>query len=159
MHRCLQIPEIIARTVNYSSSFRHPSAPSWSDQRSKQTVFALALTCRMFLEPSLDSLWSTQTSLSPLLSCFPPEVCSSGSETGYANPTFVCIPAPISILTQHLSQSFQRAPARQNWEKVLFYSRRIRYLTHIDGSLPFLTIEDGSVFYEHIPSYRHRHIS
>lgn len=63
MHRCLQIPEIIAMIV------------SWLTQ-CEPDLLALALTCHTFLEPCLDELWS-KAEFKDLLRCFPSSVLNS----------------------------------------------------------------------------------
>ncbi|KAF5332679.1 hypothetical protein D9611_005293 [Ephemerocybe angulata] len=56
MERCLQIPEIVAAISCYST---------------KKSAFSMALTCRTFLEPSLDNIWRNIYSFAPLLACLP----------------------------------------------------------------------------------------
>ncbi|KAH7926845.1 hypothetical protein BV22DRAFT_1045792 [Leucogyrophana mollusca] len=91
MHHCFHISEVrqqIFSTV-YSSDEdslrrRHDSIllewPKLIDSSSRQTLAALARTCRDFSEPALDILWARLDTLEPLVRCFPDSVWSVSDE-------------------------------------------------------------------------------
>jgi hypothetical protein len=64
MHQGLSIAEIFANICEYVNQ---PVGHAGS----RRTVFALALTCKSFLEPSLDVLWRSQHSLAYLVKTLP----------------------------------------------------------------------------------------
>ncbi|KAH7926839.1 hypothetical protein BV22DRAFT_1127844 [Leucogyrophana mollusca] len=92
MHHCFRIPELrqqIFSTV-YSSDEedglrrRHDSIflqwPKPINPSSRQTLAALARTCRDFSEPALDILWARLDSLEPLVLRFPDNIWSVSDE-------------------------------------------------------------------------------
>lgn len=92
MHHCLQIQEIVADIVDYAyntpnsgprpvSEFEKREPGNYaSPNHDTKTILSFALTCRAFIEPSFDALWSSQVSLIPLLSCFPSALRREGYE-------------------------------------------------------------------------------
>lgn len=64
MHRCLAVPELL----NLIFKEVHTSA------KGGVTVAALARTSKCFQDAALDTLWEKQTSLVPLVKCFPQEI-------------------------------------------------------------------------------------
>ncbi len=72
MHLCLTIPEILRLIVEEACV-----TSQWQlfmlDENSvdTRTAYALARTCRNFLEPALDILWTCQRDLNFLISCMP----------------------------------------------------------------------------------------
>lgn len=74
MHHIFRIDEIVVQVVRSilpTTSSITPCTPSYNDieASSKVALLALALSCKTLLEPALDGLWHTQTSLVPLLRC------------------------------------------------------------------------------------------
>jgi hypothetical protein len=65
MHQCLSIAEIFANICEYVNQ------PALDHVWVCRTLFALALTCKSFLEPSLDVLWRSQDSLAYLVKTLP----------------------------------------------------------------------------------------
>ncbi|KAA1476239.1 hypothetical protein DENSPDRAFT_501161 [Dentipellis sp. KUC8613] len=73
MHHCLQIPEIVEQIVEHIRPV-HDIAKEQTAAASKgrrlcmveATLFGLALTCRQFLEPSLNALWRNLDSVTPI---------------------------------------------------------------------------------------------
>lgn len=59
MHPCLLVDEIARKILDY--------AP-------KRDQFSLAITCKAFAEPALDTLWHEQRSLVPLIRCMPQDL-------------------------------------------------------------------------------------
>lgn len=112
MHRCLQIQEIVSIIVDFAyAAPRHGLRPNTRTEGEKiyndypprdhdtSTVLSFALTCHAFLEPSLDALWFRQTSLKPLLGCFPPALRDDGF-------TYVSGSIDIHKTLFHVSMSF-----------------------------------------------------
>lgn len=64
-HHCLAIEEI------QSVVFEYVALDTSTGQR---TLLSVALSCKVFLGPSLDVLWRTQASLVPLLKCMPSDL-------------------------------------------------------------------------------------
>jgi hypothetical protein len=58
-HRCFSIAELTSRIVNIENSL-FPS-----------DLLPMALTCKAFLEPALNSMWRTMETMTPLLRLFP----------------------------------------------------------------------------------------
>lgn len=80
MHRCLQIVEVLSLIIDFVSNQNDGSEDDeYADMldldfigpSNTSTLFALSLSCRTFSEHALDALWRTQSSLGPLLRCFP----------------------------------------------------------------------------------------
>lgn len=86
MHPCLQLLDIVFIIIDFA--YTTPSLHTDDRKSSKytppghdtSTALSFALTCRAFLDPSLDALWSKQISLRPLMSCFPSVLSEDGSE-------------------------------------------------------------------------------
>lgn len=68
MHPCLFVQEVIREICEYSNG---------------RTSLAMALSCRAFLEPALDSIWREITSIRPFVACFPQEFWETAHETFY----------------------------------------------------------------------------
>lgn len=76
MHKCLRIPEILSMII---ACVYAEEAPVDLDNVDEMTLdpwhpsstAALARTCRTFLEPALDKLWSLQYNLVNLVKCMP----------------------------------------------------------------------------------------
>lgn len=80
MHPCLQINEILAKNFELMRELEtteHPKFPTWPAKGSK-ILAALARTCKVFSEPSLDLLWEFQPSLAPLIKCLPNDALAIG---------------------------------------------------------------------------------
>ena len=70
MHPCLLVAEVMGRIAEESTSPRS-TGPQDDGLR---TLYALARTCRAFLEPALDSLWYEQYTLMHAVKCLPGEL-------------------------------------------------------------------------------------
>ncbi|KAJ7062594.1 hypothetical protein C8F01DRAFT_1368361 [Mycena amicta] len=72
MHRCLQIPEIAWQVAGHVP------------ESHRKTLLALALTCRLFQDPTLDQLWHDPgaDTLQYLIACFPPGVMTASLVAG-----------------------------------------------------------------------------
>jgi hypothetical protein len=57
MHPCLQVAEILSLIIG--------------QVQDSSTLYAIATSCRHFIEFALDSLWRSQGSLAPLVLCLP----------------------------------------------------------------------------------------
>ncbi|RDB14844.1 hypothetical protein Hypma_016479 [Hypsizygus marmoreus] len=102
MHRCLQVPEIIS-LICIEISGDKPLAIT-----SHTSLAALAQTCKFFQDPALDELWKAQSSLKPLLRCFPADALAKDKQGRLL---------------------FYRPLERRDWSRVLFYAPRIKVLT------------------------------
>ncbi|KAJ7073016.1 hypothetical protein C8F01DRAFT_1244021 [Mycena amicta] len=72
---------------------------------SLKSLYAMALTCKTFLEPTLDVMWNDQYGLRSLLGCFPADAISPNGNT-------------IRVLRPLLPE---------DWERPSFYAYRIRH--------------------------------
>lgn len=61
MHRALAITDILHQIVDQAG-------------HNTRMLLALALACRAFSEPALDTLWSTQVGLGYLVECLPSDL-------------------------------------------------------------------------------------
>ncbi|EIW85670.1 hypothetical protein CONPUDRAFT_142143 [Coniophora puteana RWD-64-598 SS2] len=95
MHSALLVSEIFAQILL---------------ELSNRDLFSLSTTCHDLSEPALDQLWSTQSSLVPLVKCLPKElVCDNG----------------VGEL------SFSRALTCADWDVLVKYTHRIRHLKEV----------------------------
>ncbi|KAF8065072.1 hypothetical protein FPV67DRAFT_167905 [Lyophyllum atratum] len=117
MHRCLQIPEILA---NIFSHLLHHDASVWPRYGSKDLAH-VARTCRTLSGPALDALWYSQTSLLPLLKCM--RGFGRSSEPG----AFVR-PPPFHNDTDIRTelQILHRAISPSDYQRLHVYSSRIK---------------------------------
>ncbi|TFY77486.1 hypothetical protein EWM64_g6527 [Hericium alpestre] len=80
MHKVLTITEIVVAIIEALSRWKHPihTESDYIDRDgislppSPADALALALTCKTFLNPALDALWSVMYSMEPLLKCLVP---------------------------------------------------------------------------------------
>ncbi|OSC97192.1 hypothetical protein PYCCODRAFT_1377693 [Trametes coccinea BRFM310] len=99
----------------------------YGDSRGMATLAALARTAHCFQEVALDRLWHTQTSLVPLVRCFPPTVVSEeAGEYGVQVMNFVSEPKP------------------EDWTRVKFYAPRIKAIRS-DVSFEMDPLWDGEL--------------
>ncbi|KAJ7073007.1 hypothetical protein C8F01DRAFT_1244011 [Mycena amicta] len=94
MHPSLEILDILRLIV---AEFHQVS--------SLKSLYAMALTCKTFLEPTLDVMWNDQYGLRSLLGCFPADAISPNGNT-------------IRVLRPLLPE---------DWERPSFYAYRIRH--------------------------------
>ncbi|KAJ7641047.1 hypothetical protein FB45DRAFT_1053670 [Roridomyces roridus] len=114
MHRCLRIPEIVQLIVSHLD-------PQY---RTGKNQLALLARTRIFHEHALDILWSHQTRLAPLIKCMPDDLWEvNGQRSG-------------TVLV------FRRPVVGSDWDRLLYYSRRIRSL-----EIPSALTEDLSKVY------------
>ncbi|KAI0365895.1 hypothetical protein BV20DRAFT_1056057 [Pilatotrama ljubarskyi] len=116
MHFCLTVPELFERILHYvvlelppGDPFAGYHLPTFKDP----TIAHLARTCRLFLEPSLNSLWRNQITLLPLLRTLPDDAWgevydSKGKWTGTDDPLRPLMP--------------------RDWERFDYYAQRIQAL-------------------------------
>ncbi|KIJ68193.1 hypothetical protein HYDPIDRAFT_36695 [Hydnomerulius pinastri MD-312] len=76
MHRALKITDIQQIICDHLPV--DPEDPVWSNQPDRPTLYALARTCRAWVEVALNRLWSYLSSYEPLLRCLPKDVWSPG---------------------------------------------------------------------------------
>ncbi|KAI6132305.1 hypothetical protein EDD16DRAFT_419415 [Pisolithus croceorrhizus] len=117
MHRCLRITEIFHLIIGYLVDEEVTSANVTSAIRHKD-VASLARTCKAFMDPALDALWSTQSSLSPLVMCLP------------AHFWF------LKAVWRGTVVSLLHEPSHEDWLMLKRYSRRIRAFDRTTLRLP-----------------------
>ncbi|KAJ7030147.1 hypothetical protein C8F04DRAFT_1114825 [Mycena alexandri] len=126
MHRCLEIQEvvrIIVENLQHDPPHYLPALPPTS-LLDWVSLARTARTCRGFSDLALDILWRDQSSLLHLLKCLPSHTWEMVNLT----------PAPFPIKKMRF-----RAPIRTlDWDRVLFYSRRVRTFKYTSG----LSLED-----------------
>ena len=74
MHRCLLFPGIynhILEFVNLHFADDNPMHSYHQFGETNPTLAALAGTCKVFLEPTLNVLWRTQRTLAPIIRTLP----------------------------------------------------------------------------------------
>ncbi|KAJ7495536.1 hypothetical protein FB451DRAFT_367085 [Mycena latifolia] len=107
MHRGLMIPEIVRNIVE------EVELPPESMKRlDLRALAAFARTCTTFLEPALDLLWSDQPTVANLLATFPDDLIRQVKDE-WNRPSDVLLLRPVSP---------------KDWERPLFYSRRVKWL-------------------------------
>ncbi|KAG9312519.1 hypothetical protein JVU11DRAFT_6914 [Chiua virens] len=102
---CLEVPEILLEIFEFAFALEdgYPS------------LAALARTCHAFYDPAVSLLWRTQSSLAPLVLCFPSDLLDiSRGDTNLPLVTFAKTPYP------------------QDWERPLRYAELIRAI----GGIP-----------------------
>ncbi|KAJ7198034.1 hypothetical protein B0H12DRAFT_1166442, partial [Mycena haematopus] len=97
----------------------------WDERHRQQGLARLARTCRFFMNPALDQLWRPQSSVLPLLRCFPLHLWELRSGSLIAGPTFY----------------LKTAVVTRDWERVLFYSPRIREFRNLEHGLTLDVLE------------------
>ncbi|KAJ7468717.1 hypothetical protein FB451DRAFT_1560408 [Mycena latifolia] len=122
MHPCLRIPEIIrivvekaAEEFDSSEDADNILAPPPMRPYGSVALSRLARTCRQFQDPALDVLWREQSSILPLLKCFPAHLWEhdTGKSGWRALTTF----------------NFRTGISPMDWDRVLFYSHRIEEMS------------------------------
>ncbi|KAF8887141.1 hypothetical protein BD779DRAFT_530477 [Infundibulicybe gibba] len=103
MHRCLEISEIVALICEAFA--RSYNTCGWESSQNPAALAALARTCQGFHQHALDALWRSQTTLIPLIKCFPEDAWEDGFDI-----------------------SFRRPLVRKDWDRVNLYSYRIKAL-------------------------------
>ncbi|KAI0648381.1 hypothetical protein C8Q79DRAFT_905700 [Trametes meyenii] len=116
-HRCLNVPEL--QHIIFDIILHQPGGHA--------TIAALARTSRRFLDVALDTLWCTQSSLVPLVKCFPQELWTVKRDIdGFRVFDLVSEPKP------------------EDWARVKLYASRIRELT-FDESVDMNDRYEGSL--------------
>ncbi|KAF7313054.1 hypothetical protein MKEN_00990500 [Mycena kentingensis (nom. inval.)] len=116
MNAAFDIPEIVTLFCGAVDTGNNPHAPTGNGD-----LAALSRVCRVFLEPALDALWARQTSLHPLIASFPRDLWTDEYDMDLARPIYP-----------------------SDWERPMFYARRVKHLSLIDNSsLPDDTILDA----------------
>jgi hypothetical protein len=139
MHRCLQIPELVAlvfSNVRETYAFDEEDTFSWQStpimalQRGDLNTFAaLSRTCKAFCDLALDRLWEVQESLGFLLAVFPEfQLITTGKTVKVSrklSPLLAC-------LTDELAQRYHIKQLQKQIsspsEALVRYSCRIRSL-------------------------------
>ncbi|KIK21402.1 hypothetical protein PISMIDRAFT_681337 [Pisolithus microcarpus 441] len=117
MHHCLRITEILHLIFGYLVDEKVTNTNVAGAIRHKD-IAGLARTCKAFMDPALDILWRTQSSLSPLI---------------------MCLPAQFWTLTVDQKDgvvSLMQEPSQEDWLTLKGYSRRIRAFNHTTLHLP-----------------------
>ncbi|KAI6132594.1 hypothetical protein EDD16DRAFT_1891083 [Pisolithus croceorrhizus] len=120
MHRCLRITQILHLIFEYVVDEKVTDANVTGAMIRHEDVAGLARTCKAFMDPALDVLWRTQSSLSPLVMCLPAHFWFlKANRRG----------AVVSLLQQ---------PSHADWLTLKRYSRRIRAFDHTTLHLPMV---------------------
>ncbi|KAJ7674028.1 hypothetical protein DFH06DRAFT_1467382 [Mycena polygramma] len=77
---------------------------------------SLARTSKIFLDPALNALWREQETICNLLKCMPDDVWRISARGG-------------GVYSQHLEISQVRTITAADWQRPLFYLRRVRYFS------------------------------
>ncbi|KAJ7060471.1 hypothetical protein C8F01DRAFT_1142726 [Mycena amicta] len=117
MHHGLRIPELLD---NIFSNFLDSKSYLKSNTA---TLACLARTCRIFMDPALDVLWSRQTTLNNILKCLPSECWEESIVENYSRRKTIRLLRP---------------PTAADWRVASKYHTRVRSLElHFeDGSFP-----------------------
>ncbi|KAF8841130.1 hypothetical protein BDN67DRAFT_967624 [Paxillus ammoniavirescens] len=147
MHHCLRITEILLEIFEFVFITSETGRPD---------LARLARTCRSFSEPALDVLWRDQSSLLPLVMCFPQRILDL-SDITYNRGAFTT------------SVKFRTAPSAQDWERPLVYAKRIRVMmtpahtlniaTHELHYSVFLTLQRSRPYKPLLTNLRHLNYS
>jgi hypothetical protein len=168
MHHCLRITEILLEIFEFVFIISETGRPD---------LARLARTCRSFSEPALDVLWRDQSSLLPLVMCFPQHILdlfdivyNHGAFTTQVVRLFGSLFDTGSLASLELqSQKFRTVPSVQDWERPLVYAKRIRVMTtpadileiatHELHSSVFLTLHRSLPYKPLLPNLRHLNYS
>ncbi|KAJ7509471.1 hypothetical protein B0H11DRAFT_1959752 [Mycena galericulata] len=118
MHRALRIQEVIEIICSHISPCRR-------HQPSKavlQDLARLARTCKALSEPALDALWSFQDTIIHILDCMQPDVWKRDD------------------------RSLCRPILQTDWERPLFYTRRVRFIQCGETSPGFARADLPAIF-------------
>ncbi|KIJ12276.1 hypothetical protein PAXINDRAFT_101289 [Paxillus involutus ATCC 200175] len=117
MHRCLEITEILLEI--FELVFNDDCYPN---------LASLARTCRSFNGPALDVLWQDQSSLLPLVRCFPREILDLSGTTAVRVKFVNFLDTGSATSLGFQCQKFAKVPSVQDWERPSVYAKRIRIL-------------------------------
>ncbi|KAH7911109.1 hypothetical protein BJ138DRAFT_1086240 [Hygrophoropsis aurantiaca] len=112
----IDVIRLVFESLYFDVHDAHPPV-LWKRAYLKDFV-SLALTCRTFCSPALDILWSTQTSLYPLVATFPSDLWEIRHEK---SELFTAAKLPYIF--------FIRNVVSDDWEIPLSYARRIKHLS------------------------------
>ncbi|RPD58097.1 hypothetical protein L226DRAFT_512047 [Lentinus tigrinus ALCF2SS1-7] len=125
MHYCLEVPEIFQRILDFVLVVLWEEGNLYGGYH--QTAFsnailgALARTCRLFLEPTLDALWRNQLTLGPLIRTLPEDAIEEVVQTTLYKDS-------MCDTTYHLK--LKRPLGASDWTRFDYYAGRIRSLGH-----------------------------
>ncbi|TRM62759.1 hypothetical protein BD626DRAFT_54017 [Schizophyllum amplum] len=117
MHVALKTPEILSIICNCLL-------------QNKVAGFSkLALTCRWFLEPALNALWSDLPGLAPLLKCLPDDAWKETMNRRSKTLVRRCsTQAMFKLFLLIVLQSLLRLLEPRDWERILHHAPRVRSL-------------------------------
>ncbi|KAI5834636.1 hypothetical protein K523DRAFT_368945 [Schizophyllum commune Tattone D] len=112
MHVALKIPEVVSIICDHIAALGDHAYQH-------RGLVNFALTCRFFLEPSLNALWETLPSLFPLFYCLPRDVFRL-----------------MAIQANHSRRRLKmtRTPTPDDWARVLYYTPRVRRVEYTGDS-------------------------
>ncbi|KAJ7922019.1 hypothetical protein B0H13DRAFT_137891 [Mycena leptocephala] len=116
MHPVLQIPELVDMICGHLGPERDHNRGVCSENGD---LVALATTCSIFLEPSLNALWRHQTSFAPTMACMPGDLWDNPVVRGHVN---------------HL-ETF-RGIRPSDWQRPRFYLSRVRSMSCAESDMP-----------------------
>ncbi|KAG9312517.1 hypothetical protein JVU11DRAFT_6911 [Chiua virens] len=109
---CLQVPEILLEIFEFAFAL----------EDGYPNLAALARTCHAFYDPAVSLLWRTQSSLAPLVLCFPSDLLDISRGDSDADAPLV---------------TFAKTPCPQDWERPLRYAELIRAI----GETPQMDVQ------------------
>ncbi|KDR77119.1 hypothetical protein GALMADRAFT_225249 [Galerina marginata CBS 339.88] len=115
MHRAIQIQEVLLMIFHH---VRENNGTSEDERSSKAALVNLALTCSGLLEPALDTLWLSMSSLLPLIKCLPEHTTQLTPVE--KQPGFSRRPPPILEINDNVQD--------RDFDRLLYYAPRIKIL-------------------------------
>ena len=101
MHHCLRVPEILSQILwellPTDKELRDDTTDDDDVRREEdeglRALVALAVTCRILYEPTMNVLWHTLEDLAPVFKCLPSEIWEeeSSPEAEIPERTIVCL--------------------------------------------------------------------
>ncbi|KAA1476241.1 hypothetical protein DENSPDRAFT_843144 [Dentipellis sp. KUC8613] len=122
MHRCFQIPELLDEIATKLLPAYDPRHHGFVQiKKGRRDVLALALTCKAFLEPSLDILWRDLDSMFPLLHVLD-VIPTRDLWPDYRGSSTCRVYMSVTAMKE------LRLLAEAKWDRLDYYSPRVRSL-------------------------------
>lgn len=145
MHAGLRIPEVRGEICR---------AVALDLEHGRQSLAALARTCRLLRDPALDVLWAKLENAAPLFMLFPSDAIARMPDNivDEEENNYPCFVSHILVVVReyfiNLSLTFQeckRALVEEDWERFNFYSNRVRSLSLLGITPDTLEFEEDRV--------------
>ncbi|KAJ7613396.1 hypothetical protein FB45DRAFT_842767 [Roridomyces roridus] len=125
MHRGLGIPEILSNICELIPNDTERDLHCL-DSGTNHTLAALARTCRAFQNPALDVLWNSQFTILNVIRCMPEDIWEWTDEELDEDDEDEEV-SPIAL---------KRPVFPEDWERPLYYARRVRHFALGDEHVP-----------------------